>query len=220
MNFKTVKGILRSPRLGLFSSMHDKNRGFKNKKTTQIFDRYATYNGSNPYQAPALLNQITHLEFGKGAYLPENGMHDITTYLHRMAVFAGVNFRLNEKVEQICLKDDQITGLVSNGKMHASTRIVCNADLHFVYKHLLPGEYSPPKTLAQEKSSSAYVFYWGIKKNFGNSDYITFYSAKITKRSSKPFLQNKLHITILLSTLISPVNFAALMHPAAARIGL
>lgn len=167
LNLKTLKGILRSPRLGLFSSMHGRNtQSFKNKKTVQIFDRYATYNGSDPFRAPALLNQIPHLEFGLGAFLPENGMHDITSYLHRMALHTGVTFRFNERVERICLKETRVTGLVSNGKKYESSRVVCNADIHFVYKHLLPQKYTPERRIAQEKSSSAYVFYWGIKKTF------------------------------------------------------
>jgi hypothetical protein len=40
-------------------------------KTVQLFNRFATYNGSNPYKAPALMNMISHLEFNLGAYLPK-----------------------------------------------------------------------------------------------------------------------------------------------------
>lgn len=167
LNLKTLRGIVRSPRLGLLSSMHNKNlKSFRNKKTVQIFDRYATYNGSDPYKAPALLNQIPHLEFGLGAYLPEKGMHDITRYLYRMAQHAGVLFHFNETVEQIRLENNRVTGLVSNGIFHPSQLVVCNADIYTVYKRLLPPEFSPQKTIVQEKSSSAYVFYWGVRKTF------------------------------------------------------
>lgn len=167
MNAETLRGILRSPRLCLFSSMHDMNaKSFRNKKTVQIFDRYATYNGSNPYKAPALLNQIPHLEFGLGAFLPEKGMHDITRYLHSMARHAGVTFRFNEAVEKICVEEGRVTGLISNGLVHRSDLVVCNADMHTAYKRLLPAEFTPEKIISQEKSSSAYVFYWGICKSF------------------------------------------------------
>lgn len=167
LNMKTLKGIWRAPRLGLFQSMHEQNRrAFKNKKTVQLFDRYATYNGSNPYCAPALLNQIQHLELGIGAYIPDNGMHDITTYLHRMAVFAGVSFRFNENVEEIRINEKRCIGIVSNSHFHAGKLIVCNGDIHHVYSKLLPASYYPKKLLNQPKSSSAYVFYWGISKSF------------------------------------------------------
>ena len=66
-SFKTLKGVLNSWRLQLFSSMNTANKKqFKNKKTIQLFNRYATYNGSNPYKAPALLNMIPHLESNIG----------------------------------------------------------------------------------------------------------------------------------------------------------
>ena len=46
---------------------------FNNPQLIQLFNRYATYNGSNPYKAPATLNVIPHLEFFYGAYLPIKG---------------------------------------------------------------------------------------------------------------------------------------------------
>ncbi|NNU34905.1 hypothetical protein HK413_14170 [Mucilaginibacter sp. S1162] len=35
---------------------------FKDERMVQFYDGYATYNGSNPYAAPATLNIIPHLE--------------------------------------------------------------------------------------------------------------------------------------------------------------
>ena len=60
--------------------MHVVNeKTLKNDKIVQIFDRYATYNGSNPYLAPSILNIIPHLEFNKGAFFPDNGMYSIAS---------------------------------------------------------------------------------------------------------------------------------------------
>ncbi len=52
--------------------MHQANQAdLKNPKLVQLFDRYATYNGSDPYRAPGILNIIPHLEHGIGTYLPK-----------------------------------------------------------------------------------------------------------------------------------------------------
>ena len=167
LNIKTLKAILCAYKLKLFSTMHEQNsKQFKNKKTTQIFNRFATYNGSNPYKAPALLNIIPHLEFGIGAYLPEKGMHQITQHLYDAALHCGVKFNFNEAVQSIEVENEKIKGVISNGVFYKSDLIICDADINFVYKNLLPKKYYPEKLLAQEKSSSAYVFYWGIKKEF------------------------------------------------------
>lgn len=167
LNIKTLKGILRSTKLNLFKTMHVQNAGtFRNKKTVQIFDRYATYNGSSPYKAPALLNIIPHLEFGMGAYLPEKGMHQITEHLYKMALHVGVQFKFNAGVQNIEIQNSQVKGIVSNNLFYESDIVVSDADIHLVYDKLLPSEYKPIKLLKQEKSSSAYVFYFGIKKEF------------------------------------------------------
>lgn len=165
-NLKTLKGILRSPQLKLLSTMDEENNQFKNPKTRQIFNRYATYNGSNPYKAPALLNIIPTLEFGFGAYLPEKGMHDITEHLYQVALFCGVAFKFNSPVEKIETEQNKVKGVYSGGHLFLSDIVVSDADMHVLYKKLLPATYTPKKLLEQEKSSSAYVFYWGIKKEF------------------------------------------------------
>jgi phytoene dehydrogenase-like protein len=102
INFKTLKGILVSPFLGLFSTMNKQNSNtFSNPKTVQLFNRFATYNGSNPYKAPALMNMISHLEFNLGAYLPKKGMHQITTHLVKLAEEANVKINYNSSVETL-----------------------------------------------------------------------------------------------------------------------
>jgi phytoene desaturase len=168
INLKTLKGILFSPFLGLFSTMNEKNsRTFSNPKTVQLFNRFATYNGSNPYKAPALMNMISHLEFNLGAYLPKNGMHQITTHLVELAEDANVTIKYNSTVETLGIgNDNRITSIKSNGISYPFDIIASDIDIHVLYNYLLPKSYIPKKLIQQEKSSSAYVFYWGINKEF------------------------------------------------------
>jgi phytoene desaturase len=169
-NLNTSKGILLSPFLNLLQTMHGVNKKFKDKKTTQIFNRYATYNGSNPYSAPALLNIIPHLEFGLGAYLPEKGMHQITEHLCKIALHCGVKFKFDSAVDSIVIEEQKIKGLKSQGVFYPSDLVISDMDIHALYNKLLPEKWAPKKLLEQEKSSSAYVFYWGIKKEFKELD--------------------------------------------------
>jgi phytoene dehydrogenase-like protein len=61
--------------------MHKKTKkNFFESKTVQLFNRFATYNGSNPYKAPALMNMISHLEFNLGAYLPKRYASNYNTF--------------------------------------------------------------------------------------------------------------------------------------------
>jgi phytoene desaturase len=168
MNLKTLKGIMLAPFLSLTSTMHKKNeQTFSNPKTVQLFNRYATYNGSNPYKAPALLNMISHLEFNLGAYLPKKGMYQITTHLVELAKEAGVTIKYDETVEKLEVgTNNRITSINSNGITHPFDIVASDIDIHVLYKKLLPSSFTPKRLIQQEKSSSAYVFYWGISKEF------------------------------------------------------
>ena len=93
LNLKSLKTLLQFRKLQAFQSLHDFNTNeLGEKRLVQLFDRYATYNGSNPYQTPATLSVISHLEHELGAYLPEGGMIRITEALAKQALKLGVKF--------------------------------------------------------------------------------------------------------------------------------
>ncbi|MEP4374194.1 MAG: FAD-dependent oxidoreductase, partial [Algoriphagus sp.] len=82
-NPQAMKSYLKMGKLGIFSTMNEANKKqFNHPKLVQLFNRYATYNGSNPFETPATLNIIPHLEFNIGAFFPKKGMHDITMSLY------------------------------------------------------------------------------------------------------------------------------------------
>lgn len=158
-------------KLNMNTAMYDSLRSyFKTEKVIQHFSRYATYNGSNPYQAPATLNVISSLEHCLGAYLPKNGMYDITNSLVKLAERKGVHFYYNQSVSKIVHTKNKVTGVEVNGKIHNYDVVVSNSDIHYVYNRLLPDIKKPERILSQERSSSVLVFNWGIKKTFPQLD--------------------------------------------------
>lgn len=169
LNWDTVKSIFRFPQIDAFRSMHKANQGFfKDARMVQFYDRYATYNGSNPYKAPATLNVIPHLEQHYGAYFPEGGMYSIINSLVKLAEELGVVFYYNSLVEEIILEGPLAKGIKVNNQIIQGDLIISNMDVWFTYHKLLkqhPGLF-PKKILQQERSSSALIFYWGIKKQF------------------------------------------------------
>jgi len=165
------KALSRIFKYKLFSTMHQVNqRTFKNPRTAQIFNRFATYNGSDPYQAPAMLNMIAHLEMNQPLYLPKNGMIQITKSIYDLAVAEGVQFHFEEKVDRILHEGNHLTGVETEKGTYTADAIFSNMDVSFTYEKLLPNVNHPTKILAQERSSSAIVFYWGITKSFPELD--------------------------------------------------
>ncbi len=168
LNKKTFKAALKLPRINAHLTMNAYNeRVLKNEKLVQLFNRYATYIGSDPYQAPATLNIIPHLEQAIGAFFPKGGMHSITLALYKLAKELGVEFVFNSEVKNILIKEKKVAGIsLENGQEHFSNLVVSNMDVFHTYKKLLPNEQHPESILNQEKSSSALIFYWGIKRSF------------------------------------------------------
>jgi phytoene desaturase len=167
------KALLNLKKLDTGRTMHQANQSFfKDERMVQYYDRYATYNGSNPYTAPATLNVIPHLEQEFGAYFPKEGMYSIITSLVNLAVMLGVNFNYNSTVDEIVLKGKTATGIKVKGEVINADVVVSNMDIWFTYNKLLSGypKLQPEKILAQERSSSALVFYWGINKKFAKLD--------------------------------------------------
>jgi phytoene dehydrogenase-like protein len=141
---------------------------FKTPEAVQIFNRFATYNGSNPFQAPGMLSLIPHLEQNQGTYYPEGGMISIPDTLRRLAEKKGVKFVFNSRVNNIVTDSGRVTGIVANGVFIPAATVVSNVDAYFTYKNLLEREDGVRKVLRNERSSSALIFYWGINREFSN----------------------------------------------------
>ncbi|PWK80246.1 phytoene desaturase [Mucilaginibacter oryzae] len=173
LRWDTFKSILRFGKIDPFRTMHQANQSyFKDVRMVQLFDRYATYNGSNPYQAPATLNVIPHLEQHFGAYFPEGGMYSITDSLVKLAGLLGVKFHYDTRVDEIVLNEKAVKGIKIKNEVVETDMVISNMDVWFTYHHLLKKspQLKPQKILSQERSSSALIFYWGIKKQFKQLD--------------------------------------------------
>ena len=151
----------------LFQSLHQYNSSkFSSPEAVQLFNRFATYNGSSPYKTPAMLSLIPHLEQNEGTFYPTGGMISITNALYQLALKKGVKFHFDSPVQRIIHDNGNISGVEVNEQVYSAKIIVSNADVYFTYKNLLANLSMAKKVLKQERSSSAVIFYWGIKKKF------------------------------------------------------
>jgi phytoene desaturase len=132
----------------------------------QLLDRFATYNGSDPYQAPGTLNLIPHLEHNIGAFYPKGGIYAIARSLVQLAEELGVTFRYKERVEEILTERNRVTGVRTARGTYAADVVVSNMDIVPTYRRLLPHLKAPEKTLSQPRSSSALIYYWGVENVF------------------------------------------------------
>jgi phytoene desaturase len=171
LNQEVWKAMLQIPQFDLFTTMHAVNeRNVQHPKLVQLFNRYATYNGSNPYKTPGLLTIIPHFEYGIGAFYPEGGMYSITKAIWQLGQRKGVKYHFEKPVAQIVVENGHAKGLVAGGTEHRFDRVISNMDAYYTYRKLLPGQEAPERALRQEKSTSALIFYWGIQRSFPELD--------------------------------------------------
>jgi len=166
-----LPALLKIPQYDLFTSMNNVNQRFvKHPKLVQLFNRYATYNGSNPYKTPGLLTIIPHFEYHIGAFYPSGGMHSITQAVWKLAQGLGVQFHFNTPVSEIIVTNKTASALRIQQEIIPFDAIISNMDAFFTYRKLLPTQPAPERTLRQEKSTSALIFYWGIQHTFPELD--------------------------------------------------
>ncbi|MCB0516877.1 MAG: phytoene desaturase [Bacteroidetes bacterium] len=196
VQFSTLKAALRLPFLGMGQSLHRKNvtQFPYSPHLQQLFDRFATYNGSNPYQTPATLLVIPHLEHHLGAYFPEGGMYSIVEKLYEAAQKLQVKFVFNTEVSEILVQKNSVQDIRIGTEKIAYNAVVSNSDVYFSYHKLLPHAAKPQRILSQERSSSAIIFYWGIDRSFPQlSLHNIFFSQNYRAEFEAIFTEKKLY---------------------------
>ena len=193
LNYETVKALFNLNIYQINKNLDEVNqKEIEEKHLVQLFNRYATYNGSSPYKTPGMMTLIQHLESHYGTYIPLKGMNDISNSLYRLAKRRGVKFEFESEVEKIEIQNNQATGIIVNNKLKRFDKIVSNSDVYSTYKYLLKEKLNH-NSLKQERSSSAIIFYWGIKKIYKQLDlHNIFFSDNYEKEFKYIFDENKI----------------------------
>jgi diapolycopene oxygenase len=169
-SWKTLSSLLRLFSIDPLRTMDRANRSFfRDPRMVQLLNRYATYNGSSPYRAPATLNNIAYVEHGIGGYGVADGIYGITRGLTRLAEDMGVEVKTGTPVTSIRTDSSgRVCGVAAEEKEHPFAVVVSDVDVLTLYETLLN---DPEEPLARRyrrlpPSSSGLVYYWGIKKSF------------------------------------------------------
>lgn len=108
--------------------------------------RYATYNGSNPWQAPATLGCIAHVELELGGFGVKGGMAALARALEEAARGVGVDIVTGTRVDRVVVKDGVVVGVDVAGAFVAANNVVVNADVGWLRQ-------TSPALLSQSRSS-------------------------------------------------------------------
>lgn len=104
-------------------------RHFSDPRLQQLFGRYATYCGSSPFQCPATLMLVAHVE-QDGVWVVDGGMAGLAKALAGVAEASGARFRFGAGVTEIeTVGGDASAVILETGERIAADHIVYNGDV-------------------------------------------------------------------------------------------
>jgi len=144
---------------------------FKDPHVRQLFDRYATYNGSSPYRVTSVYSNIPYVELADGGWYPRGGIYALARALERVARELGVAIETNCDVRRILVQYGEARGVVlADGQIRRADIVIANSDVVTTHREMLSPAIQRPsrlRKLAQlEPSCSGFVLLLGADKHY------------------------------------------------------
>ncbi|MCV4639449.1 FAD-dependent oxidoreductase, partial [Escherichia coli] len=67
--------------------------------------------GTSPYDAPAIYNLMSHMDFNQGVFYPQGGLYSLIQSLAKIAEKNGAVIRTNSAVEKIITENGVASGV-------------------------------------------------------------------------------------------------------------
>ena len=135
---------------------------FRDSRLRQLFGRYATYCGSSPFEAPATLMLIAHVE-REGVWLVDGGMYRLAHALERVAKRNGVDFRYDAEAAEILVSNGRTSGItLKSGRPIYADSIVVNADIGAIAGGLFGDEVTSAVTAPARTTRSQSAVTWAM----------------------------------------------------------
>ena len=114
-------------------------RSLPDPRLRMLLDRYATYSGSDPRRAPAVLATVPYAEQEFGSWYVRGGLHLLALAVAERARARGAVLRTGCAVRRILVEGGRATGVeLADGRTLGADVVVSGADAASVYGGLLP----------------------------------------------------------------------------------
>ncbi len=137
---------------------------FPDPRLRQLFGRYATYCGSNPFLSPATLMLIAHAEM-EGVWAIEGGLPALAKAITRELERLGGTLRCNARVARIETRQGRVSAVIlASGEVFPAEAVIANTDTDAFFLGLL-GEHVreavPARARAMRSLSAVTVSFAG-----------------------------------------------------------
>ena len=139
-------------------------RYLRDPRLRTLFERYATYTGSDPRRAPAALAVVPFVEQEFGSWYLRGGLRTLADALADRVVERGGRIRLGTDVRSIEVSGGRVDGVrLAGGGTLAADVVIANADATHVYRDLLPQPRQLRRLRRVTPSLSGFVLLLGVR---------------------------------------------------------
>lgn len=154
-------------KLSVFSKMHTfVSKFFKTRKLQQVMEYTMVFLGTSPYEAPALYNLMSHMDFNQGVFYPQGGFYELIKALARVAEKNGASLRTSSPVSEIVVSGGVTKGVnLESGEFVPADIVISNADMQHTETKLLPqSSRALPEKYWNKRvmAPSAFIMYLGV----------------------------------------------------------
>ncbi|MFV0146601.1 oleate hydratase [Empedobacter falsenii] len=164
ISLKIAKSALRLDLLSNFRAYVA--RYFKDKKLRALMEFPVIFLGASPEKIPALYSLMNYGGYVLGTYYPKGGFYQLVLAMKKVAEEQGANFHFNSNVEKINVKNQKVSSLLINGKIHEFDEVIASSDYHHT-ETLLNAEYRNYTADYWEERTfapSSLIFYLGFNE--------------------------------------------------------
>jgi phytoene desaturase len=148
---------------------HYSNTGrfFDDERLRAAFTFQNMYLGLSPFDAPATFSLLQYTELAEGVWYPMGGMYRAIESLTGIAQKLGVRFVFDAAVRELRVGDSRVSSVITeDGQEWQADIYVGNADLPYIYKHLLPPSRTARSLDRKLYTCSTIMFYWGVNRAY------------------------------------------------------
>lgn len=157
-------------------------RYFKDERVRLAMTFQSKYLGMSPFNCPSLFSILSYLEYEYGVFHPVGGCGAVSRAMGRVAEDLGVEFSLNDPVEEILFEGRRAVGVKSASGTHKADAVVVNADFGRAMQRLIPNHlrrrWTDRKIAGKRFSCSTFMLYLGIEGRYDDLQHHTIYLSR------------------------------------------
>ncbi|MDP4301394.1 1-hydroxycarotenoid 3,4-desaturase CrtD [Leptothrix discophora] len=149
------------------SLWNELGRHFHDPRLRQLFGRYATYCGSSPFEAPATLMLVAHVE-RESVWQLDGGMHALALALDRAARWQGVQVDCGQAVAEVLVERGRARGVrLASGERLMADAVLFNGDARALQQGLLGADVQAALGRAPALPQSLSALTWHLEADIG-----------------------------------------------------